>query len=248
MKARKWIILIIAATLLATSLGCAVVRVVRKTDVQPTPLPQPTVIDVQPTFTLAPTATPTETPTPIPSPTDTPTNTPAPTDTPAPVDTPTPVPADTPVPQPTLPPPTDTPPPPPADTPVPFITAHGVIGSLVLVDPKEAYANRSAVKVRWTVKNESGADIPFGILGITMDTGTGPAQFQSTRSGPNNRLGPGDEISAEEIVRPLRFGEQIEGDALLVLSMCFEKSPEECEQPGADWENISPPVVIHIIP
>lgn len=248
MKARRLIILIMTITLLTGSLGCAVVRVVRKTDVQPTPLPQPTVMNLQPTFTLAPTATPTETPTLTPTPTDTPTNTPAPTDTPVPVDTPTSEPTDTPVPEPTLPPPTDTPPPPATDTPVPFMTAHGVVGSLELIDPQESYANRTKVKLHWRVKNESGADIPFGILGITMDTGTGPAQFQSTRSGPNNMLAPGDETSADEIVRPLRFGEQIEGDAVLVLSMCFEKSIEECEQPGADWENISPPLVIHIVP
>ena len=117
-----------------------------------------------------------------------------------------------------------------------------------LVDPQEVYGNRTKVTVFWRVVNESGAEIRFGILGITMDTGTGPAQFQSTRSGPNNVLGPGDETSAEEIVRPMRFGEQVEGDALLVLSMCFEPTTEECEQPGADWENISPPLVIHIVP
>jgi hypothetical protein len=90
--------------------------------------------------------------------------------------------------------------------------------------------------------------MPFAILGTTMDSGTGPAQFQSSRSGPHNMLAPGEEISAEEIVRPFRFGEQIEGDVALVVAMCFEKTGEECEQPGADWENISPLLMVHIVP
>jgi len=123
-----------------------------------------------------------------------------------------------------------------------------VVGSLVLLEPQEAYGNRTNVKTRWTVKNESGVDILFGILGITMDSGTGPAQFQSSRSGPHNMLAAGEEISAEEIVKPFRFGEQVEGDVAFVVSMCFDQTADECEQPGADWENISPPLVIHVVP
>jgi len=122
-----------------------------------------------------------------------------------------------------------------------------VIGTLTLIDPKPSYVNRSAVKLHWTAKNETSGPIEFGLLGITMNTGTGPSQFQSTRSGPNNKLEPGEEIGADEIVRPLRFGEQVEGEAVIVLSMCFSKY-DDCEKPGADWENISPPIVIHIVP
>ena len=119
---------------------------------------------------------------------------------------------------------------------------------MVLLEPQEAYDNRAKIKSRWTVKNESGAEIRFGILGIIMDSGTGPAQFQSTRSGSNNMLAAGEEISAEEYIKAFRFGEQIEGDAAFFVSMCFEKTVEECEQPGADWENISPRVVVHVVP
>gem|GEM_PF-6393371 len=245
--AKTWIVLAIAFFLLSSSLGCAIVKVVRKGTSEPAQVQQPKMAEVQPTFTPVPTHTPvpTFTPTPTLTATQTPTNTPSPTATPLPP-TDTPVPTNTPVPPTKPPPPTDTPVP-PTDTPVPFITAHGVVGTLTLIDPQPSYRNRSAVKLRWSAKNETGAPIEFGILGITMNTGTGPNQFQSTRSGPNNKLEPGEEIGAEEIVRPLRFGEQVEGDVLIVLSMCFNKY-DECEKPGADWENISPPVVIHIVP
>jgi len=245
--ARTWFVLILAFVLLGASLGCAIVKVVRKGSRETPGVASPTVVVAQPTFTPVPTHTPvpTFTPTPTLTPTHTPTHTPTPTDTPLlPTDTPTPT--NTPVP-PTKPPtPTNTPVP-PTDTPVPFVTAHGVVGTLTLIDPQPSYRNRSAVKLRWTAKNETNAPIEFGILGITMNTGVGPNQFQSTRSGPYNKLEPGEEIGAQEIVRPLRFGEQVEGDVLIVLSMCFSKY-DECEKPGADWENISPPVVIHIVP
>ncbi len=248
--AKNWMVLGIAFFVLSASLGCAIVKVVRKGSEEPTSVPQPAVVELQPTFTPVPTHTPvptfTSTSTPVPATaTPVPTNTPVPTATPVP-DTATPVPTATPLPPPQPASPTDTPIP-PTDTPAPFVTAHGVVGSLTLLDPKESYRNRSDVKLRWTVKNESGAEIEFGILGVTMNTGTGPAQFQSSRSGPNNRLAPGEEISAEDTVRPMRFGEQVEGDVLIVQSMCFNKY-EDCEKPGADWENISPPLVVHIVP
>jgi len=117
-----------------------------------------------------------------------------------------------------------------------------------VVDVKESYPNRQAVTVRWAVKNESGAEIKYGILGITLNNGIGPAEFQSTRSGPFNLLAPGEEIGADEVIRPYRFGEQVEGDVEVVLSMCFEKTPEECEAPGADWENVSRSLFIHVVP
>ncbi len=113
---------------------------------------------------------------------------------------------------------------------------------------KDAYTNRQPVRVRWSLKNESGAEIKYGILGITLNNGIGPAEFQSTRSGPFNLLGVGEEIGAEEVIRPYRFGAQVEGDVEVVMSMCFQNTPEECEQPGADWENVSPSIFVHVVP
>ena len=248
MHVRKRFVLILSIVIIASSLGCAVVRVVHKGSAQPTPLPQPVELDVQPTFTAVPTLTSTSMPTATPLPTETPTNTPAATETPTVAPTESPVPTDTPVPAPTIAPPTDTPPPPPTDTPAPFMSSHGVSGRLEVADVQEAYPNRQPLTVHWTVKNESGADIKYGILGITMNNGIGPAEFQSTRSGPFNLLAAGEEIGADEVIRPYRFGAQVEGDVEVVLSMCFQKTPEECEQPGADWENVSPSIFVHVVP
>lgn len=249
MRTRKHVVLMLSIVIIISSLGCAVVRIVHKGSVQPTPLAPTVALDVLPTFTPVPTMTSTATPTATPLPTDTPTHTPIPTDTPTvPPATNTPVPTDTPVPAPTAAPPTDTPPPPPTEAPAAFMSSHGVAGRLELVDIKDAYPNRQPVRVRWSVKNESGAEIKYGILGITLNNGIGPAEFQSTRSGPFNLLGVGEEIGAEEVIRPYRFGAQVEGDVEVVMSMCFQNTPEECEQPGADWENVSPSIFVHVVP
>ena len=82
MHVRKRFVLILSIVIIASSLGCAVVRVVHKGSAQPTPLPQPVELDVQPTFTAVPTLTSTSMPTATPLPTETPTNTPAATETP----------------------------------------------------------------------------------------------------------------------------------------------------------------------
>jgi len=249
MRTRKHVVLMLSIVIIISSLGCAVVRIVHKGSIQPTPLAPTVALDVLPTFTPVPTMTSTATPTATPLPTDTPTHTPIPTDTPTvPPATNTPVPTDTPVPAPTAAPPTDTPPPPPTEAPAAFMSSHGVAGRLELVEIKDAYTNRQPVRVRWSLKNESGAEIKYGILGITLNNGIGPAEFQSTRSGPFNLLGVGEEIGAEEVIRPYRFGAQVEGDVEVVMSMCFQNTPEECEQPGADWENVSPSIFVHVVP
>ena len=249
MRTRKHVVLMLSIVIIISSLGCAVVRIVHKGSVQPTPLAPTVALDVLPTFTPVPTMTSTATPTATPLPTNTPTHTPIPTDTPTvPPATNTPVPTDTPVPAPTAAPPTDTPPPPPTEAPAAFMSSHGVAGRLELVEIKDAYTNRQPVRVRWSLKNESGAEIKYGILGITLNNGIGPAEFQSTRSGPFNLLGVGEEIGAEEVIRPYRFGAQVEGDVEVVMSMCFQNTPEECEQPGADWENVSPSIFVHVVP
>ena len=247
MKTKIWVVAI-ASILLFGSLGCALVRVVRQNPEEPTAARTPlVVIEVAPTFpptftptatqlpTATRTATPTLSPTPQPSPTPAP-----PTDTPAPTDTPEPPPTRAPVK------PTDTPVPPTA-TPVPFTASHPVVGTLTVREPAAEYRNGAKVKVHWTVKNTSGGELRFGILGITVGSGTGPAQFQSSRSGPNNFFNADEEIGADDTVSVYRFGNQIRGPANLYLSMCFAKY-EECQKPNADWENITAPVTINIVP
>ena len=242
---RLWVIML-AVVVAISSLGCAVVQIVRTAPGTPSaPLPQPPVVEagVTPEPTALPTATATETP----LPTETPTHTPEPTPTPQPA-TPTSTPTNTPAPtRRAAPPPTDTPEPPPTDTPVSFTTLHGVIGSLELVDPQPEYKNGANVFVRWKVQNPTDFDVSFGILGIAQDNGSGRPEFQSSRSGPNNYVPAGGEIGAEDRIRLLRYGTQIRGQIHIYVSMCFSKY-EECEQPGADWELVSPPLTVNIVP
>ena len=114
-------------------------------------------------------------------------------------------------------------------------------------EPQPEYRNGVKLKVRWTLKNVGPDELRFGILGITVASGTGPAQFQSSRSGPNNVLQPNEEIVSDDIVPVIRFGNQVRGPANLYLSMCFSKY-EDCQKPGADWENVTAPVTVNIVP
>lgn len=168
--------------------------------------------------------TPTETPIP-PSPTFTPvppTAASPPTNTPEPPPTETPPPTQPPAP----PPPTNTPPPPEPAGPV--VGANGVIGKIEFRDGRNTYAVGEKVFVKIEVSLPGGnGQKPFGVLGLTTDTG----QFQS--SWTNATI---DGVFRHE--DGLAFNTP--GNHKLWLSICF--SPIDVCQGGGDanWERFEP--------
>lgn len=172
---------------------------------------------------------PTPTDTPVPPPTNTPEPTPAPTNTPEPEPQPTdtPVPPTAPPPQAPAPVPTE-PPPPPAAPAEPAVGANGVIGKIEFRDGRNTYGvgEKVFVKIEASLPG-GGGQKPFGVLGLTTDTG----QFQSSWTNATIdgvfRHEDGIALSAP-------------GNHKIWLSICFS-SIDVCQGGGdANWERFEP--------
>ncbi len=256
MKAR-WMIMLIAFVVLSSSMGCALLKVMtgqtspKAQATRPAPVAQATYFG---------TATPTKTSTPAPTATRTKTATPAPTAPPSPTIAATAttgaqeerVPAapaqdapPTPAPAPKKAEPTATTPP-PTPEPQPMVGQHGTSALFSVVDPKPEYRNGAQLKVHIQIKNTTAAPLLFGILGINLPTEDTVDGFVSVRSSKFEQIDPGQELVTEAKVKPVRFG-QVRGPATMTLTMCFSKL-DECQQPGADWEVIAPPITVNIVP
>lgn len=197
-----------------------------------TPLPTftPTVqteipLSILPTPTFTPLSPPpTDTPVPVP-PTEPPVPETVPTDTPAPPP-PTEAPAAPPAEPPAQAPPPAEPPPPAA--PAEPVAQNGVVAKISFRDGKNTYAVGEKVFVKIEADNVEGGIKPFGILGLTPDTGN----FQT--SWDNSQLESGKPFRHED---GLAF--TIPGQHKLWLSICFS-SKEECQGPNGNWVRFEP--------
>jgi hypothetical protein len=196
-----------------------------------TPLPTftPTVyteipLSIVPTPTIPPPPPPTDTPIPPPPPTEPPPPEVVPTDTPVP-----PPPTEPPAPPPAEPPAVEPPPaePPPPAAPAEPAPQNGVLAKISFRDGKDTYAVGEKVFVKIEVNNVEGGIKPFGILGLTPDTGN----FQT--SWDNSQLEAGKPFTHED---GLAFSTP--GNHKLWLSICFS-SKEEC-QGGGNWVRFEP--------
>lgn len=228
---RTWSLL--TGLLLLVSLACSSLpfrAAPAESNLPPTRTPLPTftaTIQTEIAITIPP--TPTNTPVP-----------PPPTDTPVPPPTQPPVveavPTDTPVPPPTeapaapppaeAPPPTEAPPPPAA--PAEPQAQNGVVAKISFRDGKNTYAVGEKVFVKIEVTNVEGGIKPFGILGLTPDTGN----FQT--SWDNSQLEGGKPFNHED---GLAF--TTPGNHKLWLSICFS-SKSDCQGPNGNWVRFEP--------
>ncbi len=187
-----------------------------------------------------PAVAPTATKTPRPTFTDVPpaTNTPTVTPTPPPTETPTPTATSTPEPTATPRPPTATRRPPTA-TPAPQVGPHGVIGRLRLSNPKDAYAVGERVFFTFEAENTTGADVPFGILGLKADHG--PDFGSSWVSDVKQWSIPAKGVFKDEdnLVFPAA------GTYTVKLCICYSEFGV-CRGAGADWVEYSPGVTLTV--
>lgn len=195
-----------------------------------TPLPTftPTVyteipLSILPTPTIPAPPPPTDTPVPPP-----PTQPPAPEV--IPTDTPVPPPPTEPPPPPAEPPAAEPPPaePPPPAAPAEPAPQNGVLAKISFRDGKNTYAVGEKVFVKIEANNVEGGIKPFGILGLTPDTGN----FQT--SWDNSQLEAGKPFTHED---GLAFSTP--GNHKLWLSICFS-SKEECQGPAGNWVRFEP--------
>lgn len=251
-KLSRKIVILLSVLVLVSTLGCAVVKVTRK-GADPTPtrlVAQPPVAVLEPTQ-APPSATPTSTQTPAPTATPAPTDTPRPTNTPKaiekPTDTPPPAATNTPKPKaPAAPEPTDTPEPAPTEPPAPFTNSKGLQGTVEIVNLEPEYVNGAALQVKWRIVNTSPVDVLFGILGFDLPLAGPKGGFAETRSGPYEKIPAGGEISAQNELHPYRIG-QVRGPVTIRFTICYDKL-EACKQPGANWEDVSAPFTVNIVP
>lgn len=195
-----------------------------------TPLPTftPTVyVEVPLSLLPTPTSLPaTDTPVPPPPPTQAAPAEAVPTDTPVP-----PPPTEPPAAPPAEPPPAQAPPPtqpPPPPAPAEPVAQNGVVAKITFRDGKNTYAVGEKVFVKIEANNVEGGIKPFGILGLTPDTGN----FQT--SWDNSQLEAGKPFTHED---GLAFSTP--GMHKLWLSICFS-SKEECQGPGGNWVRFEP--------
>lgn len=127
-----------------------------------------------------------------------------------------------------------------------MVGQHGTSTLFYVLDPKPEYKNGTSFKVRVQVKNTTSSTMLFGILGINLPTQDRQQDFISVRSGKYEEIPANGEIVSDVKVVPVRIG-QVRGPATMTLSMCFSKN-EACQQPGADWEVIAPPITVNLVP
>jgi len=229
---RSWNLL--TGFLLLVSLACSSLpfRASSKDEssLPPTRTPLPTFTPtIQAEIAISIPPTPTNTPVP-PSPTDT--LVPPPTQPPAAETVPTATPVPPPTQAPAAPPPAEAPPPteapPPPAAPAEPQAQNGVLAKISFRDGRNTYAVGEKVFVKIEATNVEGGIKPFGILGLTPDTGN----FQT--SWDNYQLEGGKPFTHED---GLAF--TTPGNHKLWLSICFS-TKDECQGPNGNWVRFEP--------
>jgi hypothetical protein len=108
------------------------------------------------------------------------------------------------------------------------VAQNGVLAKITFRDGRNTYAVGEKVFVKIEATNVEGGIKPFGILGLTPDTGN----FQT--SWDNSQLEGGKPFVHED---GLAFSTP--GPHKLWLSICFS-SKEECQGPNGNWVRFEP--------
>jgi len=237
LQLRKSGLLLLCAIIVLANIACSLSgRLAGLINSTPTPVlvraPLPTftataemrvVVSIPPTPTQTPVPPPTDAPAPPPTPAP-PTNTPEPT--PAPTQAPAPKPAAAAA-QPAAPAPTQAPAPTAAPTAAAGVGANGVIGKIEFRDGRNTYAvgEKVFVKIEAALPGGKGQK-PFGVLGLTTDTG----QFQTSWSS-----GTIEGVFHHEDGLAFSVG----GNHKMWLSVCFD-TLQVCQGSTGNWERFEP--------
>lgn len=173
-------------------------------------------------------ATPLVTARATPSPTSTPTVTVAPV-------TPTATASEVPRPTATRALPTETPRREPTGTPTPLVGLHGISAQLRLREGRATYAAGEQFWLDVQGENRTDRPITFGILGFKVERdGAFKTTWSKTVIDARARFRAEDTLSLSAA-----------GSYTITLAICFSPT-ENCSNPGADWEEFLPGVVVVI--
>jgi hypothetical protein len=152
---------------------------------------------------------------------------------------PTPRPTSTPI-------PTHTPP--PTQTPVPS-SSHGLTGQLTLCDPgKTTYAVNERICFRELIKNNTTAQVTYGILGVhAANLSGGPSQFQTSWLG-NLAIDPGCFGPTDRCGGQWEDGVSLgaAGSYRLTMQICYS-NVDTCRTTSGDWEVLTGGIVVQVV-
>lgn len=123
----------------------------------------------------------------------------------------------------------------PTSTPTPPVGLHGISAQLRLRESRATYAAGEQFWLDVQGENRTDRPITFGILGFKVEP-DGP--FKTTWS--KTVIGARARFRAEDVLSL-----SAAGSYTITLAICFSPT-ENCSNPGADWEEFPPGVVVVI--